>query len=639
VPARLLEFDEFSLDCDRYELLRSGQPVKLEKIPMELLILLVTKDGCLVTRQEIIEHLWGAEVFVDTEHGINTAIRKIRNVLRDDPEQPRFVQTIPRKGYRFIATVKVIPRAPGNGNHNGIEFVSPETTQTQAEGHVPSPLPRSHYHLGRLLRKAALVLVGAIGIVVVLVGLNVRVRGRLFAHAGKPRIHSLAVLPLENLSGDPAQEYFADGMTDELITMLAKNVQFRVISRTSVMRYKNVRRPLREIAGELGADGILEGSIARRGNRVHVTAQLIHAASDTHVWAESYDRDLNDISSLQSEVAQTVARQAGATVSLPAKPEKPVNPEAYEAYLKGRYFANIRGPTVGKAAEYYQLAIEKEPTFALAYAGLAESQWRGEDFAAAKRSAEKALELDGTMGEPLATLAQIKAYNDWDFRGAEEDYKRAITLSPNYPPARQWYAQFLDWMGRLDEAMVQIEIGQQLDPLSLIMSTDRAEILLHMDKLDAAKVQIKKVLELNPAFETAPVVLGEIYEREGKYDAALAEYKEMIRLTGQREDYEGVSVVIEARLRAEAGRKKEATQLLTRAEQLLAKRPPPEPCGQALASAYAALGDKNNAFMWLQRDYAVRWPDMITLKMDKTLDPLRSDPRFADLLKRVGFPQ
>jgi adenylate cyclase len=243
------------------------------------------------------------------------------------------------------------------------------------------------------------------------------------------------------------------------------------------------------------------------------------------------------------------------------------------------------------------------------------------------------------MGEPLATLAQIRAYNDWDFPGAEEDYKRAITLSPNYPPARQWYAQFLDWMGRLDEAMVQIEIGQQLDPLSLIMSTDRAEILLHMDKFDAATVQIKKVVELNPAFETAPFVWGEIYEREGKYDAALAEYKEGIRLTGQAQDYEGVSVVFEARLRAEAGRKKEAAQLLARAEKLIAKRPPPEPCGQALASAYAALGDKNHAFLWLERDYSVRWPAMITLKMDRELDPLRNDPRFPDLLKRVGFQQ
>jgi TolB-like protein/tetratricopeptide (TPR) repeat protein len=550
------------------------------------------------------------------------------------------VQTVTGKGYRFVAPLNLNAQERGNGKHNGTEVAPRGTTQTQTDLLVPSSLPQSHHRVSGLLRKAGMVLVGAIGIAAILVGLNVRgLRQRLFAHAGEPRIHSLAVLPLENLSGDPAQEYFADGMTDELITMLARNSGLRVISRTSVMKYKQAHRPLPEIARELGVNGILEGSVGRFGDRVHLNVQLLYAPTDTHLWAESYDRDLRDVSTLQSELAQNVSRQVGATLSASAKPAKKVNPEAYEAYLRARHFANIRGPAVGKAVEYYHLAIKKEPTFALAYAGLAESQWRGEDFVSAKRSARRALELDWTMGEPLATLAQIRAYNDWDFPGAEEDYKRAITLSPNYPPARQWYAQFLDWMGRLDEAMVQIEIGQQLDPLSLIMSTDRAEILLHMDKFDAATVQIKKVVELNPAFETAPFVWGEIYEREGKYDAALAEYKEGIRLTGQAQDYEGVSVVFEARLRAEAGRKKEAAQLLARAEKLIAKRPPPEPCGQALASAYAALGDKNHAFLWLERDYSVRWPAMITLKMDRELDPLRNDPRFPDLLKRVGFQQ
>ena len=615
-PASISEvrFAEFEVNLRSRELRRDGESVRLPDQSFEVLAMLLERPGELVTREEIRKRLWSDDTFVDFDHGLNNAVNRLRDALWESAESPRFVETLPRRGYRFIGSLEGNPQDPE------------EVARGDALSRTPGVQSRSSWQ--RTYRRVATIVgLALIAIIALKAGT-----------ARHPSIHSVAVLPFENLSGDETQNYFADGMTDELITMLAKNAGLRVISRTSVMRYKKVQRPLREIASELGADGILEGSVARHGNRVHVTAQLIHAESDTHVWAESYDRDLNDISSLQSHVAQTIARQVGATVSLPAKPEKPVNPEAYEDYLKARYFANIRGPAVGKAVEYYQLAIEKEPTFALAYAGLAESQWRSEDFAAAKRSARKALELDGTMGEPLATLAQIKAYNDWDFPAAEEDYKRAIALSPNYPPARQWYAQFLDWMGRLDEAMVQIEIGQKLDPLSLIMSTDRAEILLHMDKFDAATVQIKKVVELNPAFETAPFVLGQIYEREGQYDAALAQYKEGIRLTGQGEDYEGVSVVIEARLRAEAGRKKEAAQLLARAEKLLAKRPPPEPCGQALASAYAALGDKNNAFLWLERDYAIRWPALITLKMAKEMDPLRNDPRFVDLLKRVGFP-
>ena len=612
----VVRFSEFEANLRSRELRREGVCVRLPDQSFAVLAMLLERPGELVTREEIRKGLWSDDTFVDFDHGLNSAVNRLRDALGDSSEAPRFVETLPRRGYRFIGTVEGTPQHSEDATRGSV------LSRALGESQSSSFWRRVHLWVAIVVGICALA-----GVVAWRVG-TVR----------HPAIHSLAVLPFQNLSGDETQDYFADGMTDELITMLSKNAELRVISRTSVMEYKNVRRPLREIAGELGADGILEGSIARHGNRVHVTAQLIHAASDTHVWAESYDRDQNDISSLQSEVAQTIARQVGTTVSSPAKPEKPVNPEAYEAYLKARYFANIRGPAIGKAVEYYQLAIEKEPTFALAYAGLAESQWRSDDFAAAKRSARKALELDGTMGEPLATLAQIKAYNEWDFSGAEEDYKRTITLSPNYPPARQWYAQFLHWMGRLDEAKAQIQIGQQLDPLSLIMSTDRAEILLHMNQLDAATAQIKKVLELNPGYETAHFVLGEIYEREQKYDAALAEYKDGIRLTGQGQDYEAPSIAVEARLRAEAGRRKDATQLLARAERLLAKRPPPEPSGQILASAYAALGDKNNAFLWLERDYAVRWPSLITLKMDQWLDPLRNDPRFADLLKRIGLP-
>lgn len=244
LSAEVVKFDEFELDCNRYQLLRAGRRMKLERLPMELLVLLLKKEGHLVTREEIIDRLWGERVFLDTEHGINTAIRKIRNVLRDDPERPRFVQTVTGKGYRFVAPINRIAQERGKENHNRTELVLPETAQTQPDGQVPSPLNQSHHRVSGLVREAALVLVGAIGVVAVLVGLDVRgVRQRLFAHAGSPRIRSLAVLPLENLSADPGQDYFADGMTDELITMLARNSDLRVISRTSTMQYRKVHRP------------------------------------------------------------------------------------------------------------------------------------------------------------------------------------------------------------------------------------------------------------------------------------------------------------------------------------------------------------------------------------------------------------
>jgi TolB-like protein/Tfp pilus assembly protein PilF len=446
-------------------------------------------------------------------------------------------------------------------------------------------------------------------------------------------IRSLAVLPFQNLSGDQGQDYVADGMTDELITMLAKNPGLRIISRTSAMQYKNVHRPLPDIARELGVDGILEGSVGRSGGRVHVTAQLIYAPTDSHIWAESYDRDLSYVYSLQNELALNIARHVGLTASVPAELETRVNPEAYEAYLRARHFANIRGPALRKAVEYYQQATEKEPTFALAYAGLAESQWRSGDFAAAKRSANKAIQIDGTMGEPLATLAQIKAYNEWDFSGAEEDFKRAIALSPNDPTARQWYAQFLHWMGRLDEGMAQIQVGQQLDPLSLVIGTDRAEILLHMNQLDAATAQIKKVVELDSEFGPAHLVLARIYERQRKYDAAISEYG----VVGGKPN-DPTILAFQAMVYAEAGRTKKAREILSRAEKLAAQSSLPYD-GCALASAYGVLGDKDKAFFWLEREYLARSPSLLTLKVHESFAPLRSDRRFEDLVRRIGFPK
>jgi len=279
LPAEIVKFDEFELDCNRYELLRAGRRIKLEKLPMELLILLIEKNGHLLTRQEIVDRLWGADVFLDTEHGINTAIRKIRNVLRDHPEQPRFVQTVTGKGYRFIASIDAIPEERGNGNHKRTELVSTETTQAQADPPVSGPLGQSHHRASGLVRKVALVLVGAVGVVAVLGGLLASQRGLLHwrwsGAASVPRIQSLAVLPLHNLSNDTEQEYFSEGMTDELITEISRFGQLQVISHSSVERYKEKKRPLAEIARELGVDAVVEGTVMRSGNRVRITARLL----------------------------------------------------------------------------------------------------------------------------------------------------------------------------------------------------------------------------------------------------------------------------------------------------------------------------------------------------------------------------
>jgi TolB-like protein/DNA-binding winged helix-turn-helix (wHTH) protein len=310
VPNRITKFAEFELDHGRYELRRGKSVLKLEKIPMELLVFLMESNGQLVTRDEIVEKIWGKDVFLDTEHGINTAIRKIRQTLGDDPDNPRFVQTVTGKGYRFIATTNTIP-ASGNGSAGTPASVLADARPAMPQasewgsgvraiaGVAPSTEPKPR--LGRVVQIAGLALLASVGVGAVVIELNVRgLRERLFSTSPTPQIHSLAVLPLENLSADPAQEYFVDGLTDELITMLAKNADLRVVSRTSVMQYKKVHRPLADVARELGVDGILQGSVERSGSRVHINTQLIYAPQDRHLWAESYDRDLNDLASLKA---------------------------------------------------------------------------------------------------------------------------------------------------------------------------------------------------------------------------------------------------------------------------------------------------------------------------------------------------
>jgi TolB-like protein/DNA-binding winged helix-turn-helix (wHTH) protein len=347
-------FGEFELDGARFELRRNGRVLKVERIPLELLILLAERNGNIVSRQEIIERLWGKGVFLDTEHGINTAIRKIRSVLHDDAERPRFVQTIQGKGYRFLAE-------PNNGHTKPIEvFLEPKTPHPAAASPVR---PRHRWALGIAVIALGL-LAGA------LLGLNAGgIRTSIFPDQ-RAQIRSIAVLPLANLSGDAAQDYFADGMTDELITALAKNRSLRVVSRTSAMQYKGVRRPLRDIARELGVDGILEGSVERSATRIHMTVQLIYAPTDTHIWAESYDRNPNEAFSLPSELSQTIAKEVKTAVS-PASPQRYIKPEAHDAYLHGRYF--WFGDNIDRGQQYFEEAIQLQPDYAAAWSGLADS--------------------------------------------------------------------------------------------------------------------------------------------------------------------------------------------------------------------------------------------------------------------------
>ena len=647
MPATLLEFDEFSLDCDRYELLRSGRPVKLEKIPMELLILLVTKDGRLVTRQEIIEHVWGKEVFVDTEHGINTAIRKIRNVLRDDPGQPRFVQTVSRKGYRFVAPINVIPQEGGNGNHGATDLLPPNTTQTQTDLLVPISLPQSHLRVRGLLRKAALVLVGAIGVVAVLGGLNVRgVRQRLFAHTprqGGPQIRSLAVLPIENLSGDLSQDFLADGMTEELITELGKSSALRVISRTSVMQYRGTKKPVQEIARELNVDAVLEGTVLRAGNHLRITANLVQSSPETHLWAETYDSENGDILSVQQRVADSVAREIRVALSprdtTTLGDGRSVNPEAQDQYFRGLYaLRSAGGGSTQTAVDYLQRAIKKDPNFARAYGVLAMAYaiWYPgdpgprENMPRAREAALKAVALDNSLAAGHMALAYIDLNYDWNFAEAERESKRALELDPNLAIVRNYYARELVISGRTDEALAQVRRSLELQPYAGLDYPAWVFYLAHRynDALELAQ----KMVAIDPNFSWGRWALAANYEQLGKEKEAAEEYLQFEILSGS-------SPQRIKRLREGLARSGTKGFWQASLEDYLRTAKSSYVPPVLVAGVYMRLGDKARALQWLEKGYQERDDLMIDLNVDPVFDGIRTDSRFQDLVRRVGLPE
>jgi serine/threonine-protein kinase len=507
-------------------------------------------------------------------------------------------------------------------------------------------LPLRRWALGLGIATLALA-----ALVAVLVGVNVGgLRDRLMRHVGaiheSPlQIQSIAVLPLENLSRDPEQEYFADGMTDELITNLSKISSLRVISRTSVMQYKGAKKPLREIAQALGVDGVIEGSVFRAGSRVRITAQLIHAATDRHLWAESYERDLTDVMALQGEVTRAIAGEVKAVLTPQEQTRlasaRPVNPEAHEAYLKGRYSWNLRTEEgLKKGIEYFQQAIEKDPGHALAYAGLADSYdalayWNlmapKEAFPRAKAAALKALEMDETLAEAHASLGEARFKYDWDWVGAEKEYKRAIELNPGYATAHGWYAGYLSGMGRHDKAIAEAKRAQELDPLSLSINAGEGWAFFCARRYDEAIAQCRRTLELNVGFYPTHLYLGFAYEQKKLFEQAIAEYQEAIGLGRGKP----LLAPYLARGFAAAGKRTEALTIISQMAEL-SKRRYVSPYG--MAQIYAALSDPGRAFQWLDKACQERDTWLVWLKVEPGFDSLHSDPRFQDLLRRMNFP-
>jgi TolB-like protein/Tfp pilus assembly protein PilF/predicted Ser/Thr protein kinase len=496
----------------------------------------------------------------------------------------------------------------------------------------------------RISRRGVLAAAGGLVLLlVVVVGFS---RGRLREWLRTPddtlRIESLAVLPLQNLSGDPAQDYFADGMTDELITGLAKLGNLRVISRTSMMRYKNTTEPLPQIAQQLKVDAFVEGTVERWGSRVRIRAQLIRAAPEQNLWAESYDRELSDVLSLQSEAAHDIIGHIRGKVSggQPPAVRHRVDPEVYDLFLRGRYYWNRRTKAdFEKAIGYFSGAVGKDPGYALAYVGLADC-YNLSGSPQGKRAAEKAVALDDSLAEAHTSLAYAKQNFDWDFAGAEREFRHALELNPNYTIAHQWYATFLSDMGRQQEAIAEIERAIQLDPLSVNVNTAAAVVFYFARQFDRAEKQAKNALELDPNFYSAHNWLADVYQATGAYEAAFQEREKMASLTGNQEMLSRIAALRRA---YGAGGPKEMYREQVKQLQKTGASPflptVAGPTQWGLAIAYAHLGENDLAFEQLERRYRDRGFDMLTLKTNPDLDPLRPDPRFQDLVRRVGLPQ
>jgi TolB-like protein/DNA-binding winged helix-turn-helix (wHTH) protein/Flp pilus assembly protein TadD len=626
--SRVLRFDSFELDIRAGELRKAGVKLRLQGQPIQVLTALLNSAGELVTREQLRAQVWPADTFVDFDHSLHNSIARIREVLGDSAETPRYIETLPRRGYRYIGPVADFPTL---------------RPVTETGHHASQPLTL----VTAPKRKRILVLILAALVLSALftLGLVASTTWRyLHAKAAVLPIQSIAVLPLDNLSGDPSEEFFADGMTDQLITDLAKVGSLRVISRTSVMRYKGARKALPAIARELNVDAIVEGSVIRSGPRVRVTAQLIRASTDQHLWAETYDRDLGDILKLQGEVADAIAQQVRAQLTPNQQSQlrlaHVVNPAAYDDYLRGRlYFTNefTNPDSLRKAQHYFEDAIQKDSNFALAYAGLADTYvflaYAGalqKDLAyrSARNTLAKALQLDDSIGEAHDTLGALSSFFDWDWETADREFNRAIALAPSYSCAHEDRAIFLALVGRRAEALAEIAKIDQLDygfSAAYSESTAYSELRDYPHLIDSSR----RALLFDPKDGFQHYSLGVGYEGTGKLQEAIAEYQKAIETSGGSP---GPTVAL-AHAYAAVGKKTEAEKLLRDLESNSKATASP----YTVATIYAGLGENDKALESLEKARSEKSFQILSVKSDLMLDSLRPDPRFQNLLRGMGL--
>ena len=660
--------EDFELDFRPRRLRHGSRVLKLERIPLEILILLLERPGEIVSREEIVTRVWGSDVFLDTDNSIRGAIRKVRQVLKDDPETPRFIQTVTGRGYRFIAPIVSPAEEHATDPHQQDapiastgtrSFASEASGQPQGRsvGMVDQEEDRTGGELkgtvtaqGQENRRARTWLaVGLASLAVVSILSFVAFwvwRRPSSVPTVSQRKAILAVLPFDNLSRDPDQEFFSEGLTQDIVAQVGKLNPDRltVIAHRSVSKYKGSTLSAKEIGKELNADYLVQGSVRRAADRVRVTVELIQAQNQTDVWTESYDRELKDVLAVQDSVVRSIASQIH--IALTEEQERrltnprQLSPAAYETYLKGRYYWNKRtGESMQKAEQYFEQAIRNDPTYAAAYSGLADCNsgltWHGfkspaEALPKAYAAARKAIELNPESAEAHASLGLAMSHR-WDWTGAEAEFRRAIQLDPQYANAHHWYADYLSIRGRHDEALAEAKHALELDPLNLMISTWVGLRYYMARDYSRAIEQNRNSVELDPNFAAAHLLLGEDYVQAGLRNEAVDELKRAADLSGYSPIYRAeVAVAL-----AVAGRNREALRIARELETISKDR---YVSPYVLAQIYAALGNKEDTFRWLRAaydDHAV-WIGYVAV--DPIFDPYRPDERFKDLLQRVGLP-
>lgn len=599
--ARVYHFGDFTLDARTGELTRAGQRTPLRDQSLHLLLALLEQPGQLLTREELTLRLWPAGTFVDFDRGLNKVINHLREALGDSAERPRFIETLPRKGYRFISPVTCV-------DENADAAAAPNGWR--ARHRVP------------------MTMMTAAGLVIAVAGGISTTRLWLAKRAAPPPISALAVLPLENLSRDPEQQYFADGLTDALITDLAKMGGARITSRTSVIQYLGTKKTIKQIGRELNVDAIVEGTVTHDGNRVRVTAQLIQVATDMHLWADAYEREASEILDLQRALSTDIARRIKIFLR-PLDRAQAVNPEAYGLYLKGRYaFHQYTSRGWQEAIERFNQAIAKDAAFAPAHSGLAETYLvagtygaipNDEALARGKAAAARALELDDRLASAHYALATIHTWYDWDWAGAEHEFRRGLELNPQDALGRNWHSAYLSLLGRHDEAIAEQERARELDPLSLIVNANLTRALYWGRRYDDAIIQARRTLELDPQFGPALFWLEGALRHKGLIDQAVAlrqsaadpDRSQAIIQTYQRDGFPA--------LLRESGELFKKSGLL-----------------ETAARCYAQLGDRDEAISLLEACARRRCSNLVSLTVEPDFDELRADPRVQKLLRQIG---